>query len=65
MIDHDAYLVNKPWYQSKKFFAMLIGIVLAILNQFMGLNIDIETILILYGNIAVFIFGQSYVDAKH
>ena len=61
----DAYIVNKPWYKSKKFFAMLIGIVLVLLNQLFGLNIDIETILILYGNIAVYIFGQSYVDAKH
>ncbi len=61
----DPYIVNKPWYKSKKFIAMVLGVFVALGNQLLGWDLDFDALWSIIGPIVAFILGQSYVDGKH
>ncbi len=61
----DPYIVNKPFWKSKKFGAMVIGIVVPVINHFFGFSFDVAMIIGFYVTIVTYIGGQSIVDAKH
>ena len=53
--------IVKELFSSKKFIAMLAGILFMIVNKF-GLNIDEDTVTKILGLIATYIVGQSIAD---
>ena len=61
----DMYIVNKPFWKSKKFGAMVVGITVPLLNHFFGWSIDQTLVLGFYFTVVTYITGQSIVDAKH
>ncbi len=61
----EPYIVNKPFWQSKKFGAMVLGIVIPLIKHFLGWSLDPEMIIGFYFMIVTYIGGQSFVDAKH
>ncbi len=65
MLQTDAYIVNKPFWKSKKFGAMVIGVVVPVLNHLFGWSIDIAMVIGFYVTVVTYIGGQSIVDARH
>ena len=61
----EPYIVNKPFYKSKKFGAMVIGIVIPLVNHFFGFEVDVALVIGFYFTVVSYITGQSIVDAKH
>jgi len=55
--------MEKQWYQSKKFYAMIIAILLAIV-KFVCPECPNEAIEKVFWVIAAYILGQSYLDAQ-
>ena len=46
--------------KSRKFWMALLGAILPVLNEQLGLKIPVESVLV----VIAYILGQSYVDAK-
>jgi hypothetical protein len=54
---------NSKWY-SKKLFVALIGVLIIVLNDVLGLGIDSDTVWQFASVIGVYLFGQSAVDVQ-
>ncbi len=59
------YDITKPFYKSKKWYAMVIGVLIPVFNYVLGLDICPDVIWSVVAPIAAYILGQAYVDAKH
>lgn len=65
LMEYEPYAVNKPFWTSKKWIAMVVGIAVPVVNHFFGMEFEALTILAVVGSIWTYIFGQSYVDGQH
>ena len=50
--------------KSRKFWVSIVGAILLILADGLGVNIDKEVIIAAAGVIIAFILGESYIDSK-
>jgi len=52
-----------PWL-SRKWWAMLIGVIIALVTHFTGLEMDTEALVAIIVPIVAYILGESYIDSR-
>ena len=60
----NSYNINKPFWQSKKWWMVVIAVMIPVLNQFFGLGLNVGEITAIAAPVVAYILGQSYVDAS-
>ena len=61
----EEYHINKPPWQSKKWWMAMIAIVVPVLNHTFGLGLDAGEITAIAAPVMAYILAQAYVDAQH
>ncbi|WCK53822.1 hypothetical protein PP175_21270 [Aneurinibacillus sp. Ricciae_BoGa-3] len=51
-------------FKSRKFWMAIVGTLIIILNQGLGLNLPTDSVMSVAGVVVAYLFGQSIVDAK-
>ncbi len=64
-METNEYDVNKPFWQSKRWWLAVIAVLIPIASHALGWELDTGEIMAVITPIVVYILGQSYVDAKH
>ena len=52
-----------PWL-SRKWWAMVIGVIAALVTHLTGLDLDTETLAAIILPVVVYILGESYIDSR-
>jgi hypothetical protein len=52
-----------PWL-SRKWWAMMIGVIAALVTHFTGLELDTETLVAIIAPIVAYILGESFIDSR-
>lgn|GEM_PF-1405670 len=55
-------LLDKPFWQSKKWWVSLIGILIPVINRVFELELDLKEIVILVAPLMVYVFSQGLAD---
>ena len=61
----NAYNINKPFWQSKRWWMAAIAVFIPVLNHTFGLGLDAGEIAAIAAPVMTYILAQAYVDAGH
>jgi hypothetical protein len=53
---------EKQFWKSKKWWAMLIGVTIPVLNKTMGLELSVEELQLVIGPLIAYVMGQGIAD---
>jgi hypothetical protein len=56
---------RKPFWLMKKFWMAVIGASVPVINYFMGLGLEVETIALIIIPLLAFIFGEAWTDVAN
>lgn len=61
----ENYDINKPFWQSKRWWMAVIAVFIPVLNQLGGLGLDAGEIAVIAAPVVAYILAQAFVDASH